>query len=822
MSVDVSRDNQRLATAGFDKEIRIWKFEAITSSANVEQSQALLAILTHHTGVVNCVRWSPDSSLLCSGSDDKMVAVWRRQALTARPRGNLEGNVESKEHWTVFIRLTHHWDVTGVEWSPDGSLVASSDMQGHVNVWNIQHSGEKVHSFGRESPVKGLSWDPIGRYLAAQDEQSVVVWNLLDGTVAKSFSSAFDKCSSSVFFERLSWSPDGHYICAVNALNESVCVAPLITRSDIIGESRPQKPLFFVGHTKPVLCSRWNPRLFRYNSDMTQLCAIASKDCSVSIWMAGDSKPILVMKEMFAQSVLDISWSFDGLTLVLCGYDGKLGWITFEPHGRFQFPLSIPEMDAYLQTQFGADYGTRSTANIPESPALLLDATPNTDSKPPSPKRARLMPSDQPPAAPPAIAAVPVTQSESRTQSGKRRIQPMVLSAPSDAPAPPFGSNSSSIAPGSAPPTLIPTSGWQGASVPLVSPAPTLLPIPTAKRKDAQPGEPYLTVRLKEDSTSQAQCCSEQGCLVVSVTRQRQQVWAQRLGIQQAASQLHMSPRFVAVSTTVGDLHLFVTDTGQRLVSPIRLKSPLSYLGGDGPAVIAVTRCGFVTVYKLDPVSCAFSESATEILAPPQLPQDGESASQVSVLSIDRALLVGERRVPMLLLSDGSGHCYSERMRGWVCIASVSDMPLYPASKFAGLSPAAVSSDQPLHLALAHSTQIASKKRALELSRAHHASTTTDSIGHAEFLMRAAIELSSIGELSYWSRKWVEMIAVNGDAVRLESWLNALSRETKGLIPNLKEFLIKDIVPIVSRCAALHRVMDTHLSTMDEGFAMLE
>ena len=98
-SCDVSPDGTRLATASLDQKIKIWNTKPILDedSENTENDKKLLSTLSSHngkrsvtirdeavaerslnSGVVLCVRWSPDGRYLASGSDDYIVIVWER------------------------------------------------------------------------------------------------------------------------------------------------------------------------------------------------------------------------------------------------------------------------------------------------------------------------------------------------------------------------------------------------------------------------------------------------------------------------------------------------------------------------------------------------------------------------------------------------------------------------------------------------------------------------------------------------------------------------------------------------------------------------
>lgn len=58
--------------------------------------------------------------------------------------------------------------------------------------------------------------------------------------------------------------------------------------------------------------------------------ALGSIDQSVSIWITGQSRPILVARDVFQRQVMDLSWSSDGMTLYACSADGHIAAFAFD------------------------------------------------------------------------------------------------------------------------------------------------------------------------------------------------------------------------------------------------------------------------------------------------------------------------------------------------------------------------------------------------------------------------------------------------------------------------------------------------------------
>lgn len=189
---------------------------------------------------------------------------------------------------------------------------------------------------GHRDFVKGLCWDPAGNFLASQsDDRTVIIWNVYDWTPVKTISEPFMKPFGQSFFKRLSWSPEGSQLCAVQACDES---QHLITASVIERQSWEQKASL-IGHGMIIECSvgvhivkstsycqSYSPIVFRGKSvkEPYFLCALGSQDGSISLWNSSRSRALLVIKDVFKNAIFDIKWSPDGQLLCACSLDGSI------------------------------------------------------------------------------------------------------------------------------------------------------------------------------------------------------------------------------------------------------------------------------------------------------------------------------------------------------------------------------------------------------------------------------------------------------------------------------------------------------------------
>ncbi|KAH8682321.1 WD40-repeat-containing domain protein [Xylariales sp. PMI_506] len=164
----------RLATAGGDNHVRLWKIEVEGEDRKVEY----LATLSKHSQAVNVVRWAPKGELLGSAGDDGNVILWV-------PTDNLqtvlgEEDLGDKEAW----RAKHMCRSSGAEiydlaWSPDATYFIIGSMDNVARIYNAA-TGTLVRQIAEHSHyVQGVAWDPLNEYIATQSsDRSVHIYSL--------------------------------------------------------------------------------------------------------------------------------------------------------------------------------------------------------------------------------------------------------------------------------------------------------------------------------------------------------------------------------------------------------------------------------------------------------------------------------------------------------------------------------------------------------------------------------------------------------------------------------------------------------------------
>lgn len=172
--------------------------------------------LEGHLAGISALAWSPDSTVLASGADDKLIRLWDAStgaclpcsplrghhnyvySLAFSPKGNML--VSGSYDEAVFVwdvraarlmrRLPAHSDpVSGVDFVRDGTLVASCAGDGLIRIWDMG-TGQCLKTLVHEdnASVTSVRFSPNGKFvLAATLDGCVRLWNYVEGRCVKTY-----------------------------------------------------------------------------------------------------------------------------------------------------------------------------------------------------------------------------------------------------------------------------------------------------------------------------------------------------------------------------------------------------------------------------------------------------------------------------------------------------------------------------------------------------------------------------------------------------------------------------------------------------------
>lgn len=231
----------------------------------------------------------------------------------------------------VQILTGHTDDVTRAIFSPDGSTIASSSLDGTIRLWQVS-DGTLIHTLaGHTAGVHSLSFSPDGNILAsASDDRTVRLWDTQNGDQVKSLSNSIMGIPLEVVF-----SPDGSLL----AIAGNTCYVQLCN---------PESGILRQGLAQPN-CSGRSSGSFKtwgiaFSPDGSKLATgdgCASSTGSLQLWQVREYvQPQLL--EGYRLSVSTLAYSPEGSTIAVALTGSPSFWLlsvedgsllhTFEGH----------------------------------------------------------------------------------------------------------------------------------------------------------------------------------------------------------------------------------------------------------------------------------------------------------------------------------------------------------------------------------------------------------------------------------------------------------------------------------------------------------
>jgi WD40 repeat protein len=137
-------------------------------------------------GDVHCVSFSPNASILATGSEDGLIRLW---------------DTATQQH-RAFAGHTNL--IRSLAFSPDGTTLASCSLDTRVRLWDVATGTERATLRGHTC-ANAVSFSPDGQLLAAGDwvQHKVFVWNVESQSIVATLLGHADSVNS------VSFAPDG-------------------------------------------------------------------------------------------------------------------------------------------------------------------------------------------------------------------------------------------------------------------------------------------------------------------------------------------------------------------------------------------------------------------------------------------------------------------------------------------------------------------------------------------------------------------------------------------------------------------------------------
>ena len=285
--------------------------------------------LKGHTSWVLVVSWSPDDSMIATGSNDNTVILW---------------NPKTGESLGAPLKGHSKW-VNGLAWepfhlqTPGRPRLASSSKDATVRIWDVVNKKIDMVLSGHKKSVTCVRWGGTGYIYTSSQDQTVKIWNANDGTLAHTLSKHahwVNYLSLSTDFvlrtayhdhtghvpptqeEKIAKAKDRFEKAAttVNGINERLVTASDDNTMYLWEPSKTTGPLArLIGHQKPVNHVTFSPNGL--------LIASSGWDNHVKLWNARDGKLLATLRGHVAP-VYRACFSPDSRLLVSAGKDTTL------------------------------------------------------------------------------------------------------------------------------------------------------------------------------------------------------------------------------------------------------------------------------------------------------------------------------------------------------------------------------------------------------------------------------------------------------------------------------------------------------------------
>jgi hypothetical protein len=268
---------------------------------------------------------------------------------TGCPDRDGDGTSDFNDGWTSAnpsfnkdVAVTQNYDFTGVDHSPDGEFVASSDENGYLRIWNAT-SGINIQSINVGGDLTSVSWSADGRFVGiTKDDDTANVY------YANNLSSVHGTISADV--------GSGDYTNDIAISNDGSMAAISIGRS---GNSGTNGVVRVINMTDGSVMQNLNPggedRFYsaQFSPSDSHILVGSSNDFYVvetSTWSTVRSEPSP------NGAVNAVDWSPDGKHMAICeGWDGGGATIRVYAAGSWVQKWSKGTSTSCMTTTFSPD-----------------------------------------------------------------------------------------------------------------------------------------------------------------------------------------------------------------------------------------------------------------------------------------------------------------------------------------------------------------------------------------------------------------------------------------------------------------------------------
>jgi WD40 repeat protein len=170
-TVCFSPDSHLLATGAEDRIIRIWDIS----------KRSIRATLKGHEQDIYSLDWSIDGRIIVSGSGDKTVKIWDAST------GQCLRTVSNDSDTSLPVQTNRDSGVTSVAINPvDGYTIVAGSLDEMVRIWDSR-TGQLLERFvGHTNSVYSVAFSPDGKSVVSGSlDKSLKVWDISPATLER-------------------------------------------------------------------------------------------------------------------------------------------------------------------------------------------------------------------------------------------------------------------------------------------------------------------------------------------------------------------------------------------------------------------------------------------------------------------------------------------------------------------------------------------------------------------------------------------------------------------------------------------------------------
>lgn len=260
-------------------------------------------------------------------------------------------SVAARKQRSLYVYQMHGTEVSVLTWSPDGTRIASADINNALHLWDaFDGSNASIHK-GFSHMILNILWSPDNQCLAVADEvQAVQFWDIKTGKKLFRYQHRVGQPGDVGIglYYPMAWSHNGQWM--ISASDDQ----PLEKWDTTTGN----RLLTYMGHTGVVKAIAWSPdesvvasggadtkvhiwdattgdTRYIYSGHRGQIQALswspgskriasAGKDGLIHVWNAIDGGNLLIYNAHRPRTINAMAWSPDGTKIASVGDDNKV------------------------------------------------------------------------------------------------------------------------------------------------------------------------------------------------------------------------------------------------------------------------------------------------------------------------------------------------------------------------------------------------------------------------------------------------------------------------------------------------------------------